>query len=124
MAQILLIEDNDLLRDTIKKLLENKGYKIMVASDGEEGLKMFRSDPAEVVITDIIMPNKDGVETIFELYKYFPAVSVIAISGGGKAPAEDYLNSIKLLPNVKYIFKKPFANYDLLMAIKDLIPKN
>ena len=121
MAQILLIEDDGSLRETIKVLLERKGYEVMTACDGEEGLKMFRSSPTPIVITDIIMPNKEGVETIFELERNFPSVKIIAISGGGKADAQNYLKAVSLISNVKHTFKKPFSNKELLAVVKELL---
>ncbi|KKR02757.1 MAG: Response regulator receiver protein [Candidatus Uhrbacteria bacterium GW2011_GWF2_39_13] len=121
MAQILLIEDNDSMRETLTHILERKGYEVITACDGEEGLRIFRSSPTPLVITDIIMPNKEGVETIFELERDFPHVKIIAISGGGKVEAQNYLKAVSLISNVKHTLKKPFSNEELLAAVKDLL---
>ena len=121
MAQILIIEDDVEFRDVLKEMLERQDYEVMVASDGEEGIKIFRDNPTPLVITDIIMPNKEGIELIFEFQRDFPDTKIIAISGGGKGRAEDYLKSANSLPNVKRTFQKPFAMDDLLRAVKEIV---
>jgi len=121
MAQILIIEDDVEFRNVLKEMLERQDYEIMVASDGEEGIKMFRNNPTPLVITDIIMPNKEGVELIFELQRDFPDAKIIAISGGGKMKAEDCIKTVSLIPNVKRTFQKPFAMYEMLQAVKELV---
>jgi len=121
MARILIIEDNVEFRDVLKKMLERQDYEVMVASDGEEGIKMFRDNPTPLVITDIIMPNKEGVELIFEFERDFPDTKIIAISGGGKGAANDYLNAASNIPNVKRTFQKPFAMDEMLQAVKEIV---
>ena len=121
MAQILIIEDDDSMRCVLKDMLERQNYEVMVASDGEEGIKMFRNNPTPLVITDIIMPNKEGVELIFEFERDFPDTKIIAISGGGKCSANDYLNMVSNSPNVKCTFQKPFAMDEMLQAVKEIV---
>lgn len=121
MPQILLIEDDDAMRETLSALLSRKGFDVVAAADGDEGLKLFRRNPVPLVITDIIMPNKEGVETIFELKKDFPDVNIIAISGGGKVEAQNYLQAVEMIPNVRYTFKKPFKNEEFLAAVNELL---
>jgi len=123
MAQILIIEDDIEFRNVLKEMLERQDYEVMVASDGEEGIRMFRDNPAPLVITDIIMPNKEGVETIFEFQRDFPDTKIIAISGGGKLKAEDCIKTASLIPNVKYTFQKPFAMDEMLQAVKEILDK-
>ena len=84
---------------------------------------MFRDNPTPLVITDIIMPNIDGVELIFEFQQDFPDTRIIAISGGGKDSASDYLNIVSNIPNVKRAFQKPFAMDELLQAVKEILDK-
>lgn len=103
------------------QMLERQDYEVMVASDGEEGIKIFRENPAPLVITDILMPNKEGIELIFELQRDFPDAKVIAISGGGKIKAEDCIKTADSIPNVKRTFRKPFAMDELLAAVKELV---
>jgi DNA-binding response OmpR family regulator len=83
MNRILVIEDDTDYRLMLKDTLEEAGYEVLDAPDGEAGLRLFRQQPCVLVITDIFMPEKDGIETILELKKEFPTVKIIAISGGG-----------------------------------------
>ncbi len=83
MKRILVIDDDPLQREWFKIALEEAEYKIIEAADGREGLRLFHQDPCEVVITDIFMPEKDGIETILELKREYPLVKILAISAGG-----------------------------------------
>ena len=121
MAQILIIEDNVEFRDVLREMLKREGYEVAVASDGEKGLNMFRNNPESLVVTDILMPHKDGIDVISELEKEFPESKVIAISGGAIASAKDCLEATKMFSCVKYAFTKPFANEELLQAVKQLV---
>ena len=80
-----------------------------------------RKEQPDVVITDVIMPEKEGAEVIFELQKEFPNIKIIAMSGGGQVKAEDYLKSITSLSNVKHTFEKPFVFDEMLQAVKELV---
>jgi len=77
-------------------MLEREGFDIIVASNGKEGMKLFEKDPVDLVITDIIMPEKDGIEVILALRKDYPDVPIIAMSGGGIKPPDGYLKMAKL----------------------------
>ena len=121
MAQILIIEDDVEYRNILKQMLERQNYEVAIASDGEEGIKIFRENPVPLVITDILMPNKEGIETIFEFEREFPETKIIAISGGGTGPANDYLKAAGSIDNVKRTFEKPFAMDELMTAVKELI---
>ena len=118
MTQILVIEDDTKLRGLLKEMLERNNYDVIVAADGEIGIRMFRETPTQLVITDIIMPNKEGVETIFELQEYFPDVKVIAMSGGGRSMPGDYLDMVEKISNVVGTLMKPFAMNELLALVK------
>jgi len=84
VQRILVIDDESQLRAMLKKFLEMEGYEVITASNGKEGLHLFSEDPADLVITDLIMPDKEGIETIKELKASNPKTKVIAMSGGGK----------------------------------------
>lgn len=84
MKTILVIDDELLVRDTIRLTLEAEGYAVQEAKDGAEGIKMFAAMQPDLVITDIIMPNKEGIETIAELRRLAPDAKILAISGGGR----------------------------------------
>ena len=80
---ILIIDDDEVVRQLLRALLEREGFVVEEAADGQEGIERHRNHPADIVITDIIMPNKDGVNTMFELLKMTPNLKIIAMSGGG-----------------------------------------
>ncbi|MBU0469136.1 MAG: response regulator [Candidatus Omnitrophica bacterium] len=120
MIKILLIEDNEVMRETLKELLERNSYEVLAASDGEEGTKLYNKFLPDLVITDLIMPNKGGLRTIVDLKQQTPSLKIIAISGGGTLEAEQYLNASKFLKADKTL-KKPFSNEQLLERIKELI---
>lgn len=120
VAKILIIEDDEEVRGFLESVLSRAGYDCYSAPNGKEGVDMFMTDPADLVITDIIMPEKDGIETIMDLRRRNAALKVIAISGGGRAEPENYLHSAKLL-GANRTMKKPFTNEEMLQAIRELI---
>ncbi len=120
MAHILLIDDDDQIRIMLRRMLEAEGYEVVDASNGKEGIRLYREDPADLIITDIIMPEKEGIEVIMELKKDFPDVKIIAISGGGQIDAEEYLQMAKML-GAKFTFTKPFERKELLDAVKEIV---
>ncbi len=123
MARILVIDDNKRFQEMLKEVLERQEYEVVTASDGKEGMDLYRKEPTDLVITDIIMPDKEGIETIFELQRDFPNAKIIAISGGGKMKAENCLRTAGLISNVKRTFQKPFATDELLQAVKEILDK-
>ncbi|MEW6347495.1 MAG: response regulator [Thermodesulfobacteriota bacterium] len=121
MARILVIEDETDIRGLYKRFLEQAGHEVMEAPDGEEGVRLYRKTAADLVITDIIMPEKEGIETIMELRKDFPEVKIIAISGGGKAmPSSTCLSLAKGLGATKTL-AKPFKRQELLDAVAEVL---
>ena len=83
MARILVVDDDISIRALLRSFLEEDGHRVDEAVDGKQGVSQCLADPVDIVITDIIMPEKDGVEFIIELRKSFPCVKIIAMSGGG-----------------------------------------
>ena len=123
MAQrILIIDDDERTRKLFRKILEAESYEVIEASDGNEGIKLYRQDPTDLVITDIIMPEKEGIETIMELKKDFPDVKVIAVSGGGHEEAESYLNIAKKVGAAEAL-TKPIKNDELVEIIANILNK-
>lgn len=123
MSRILIIEDDSLTREWLESLLSRNGFVVESATNGQEGIDLFRANPANLVITDIVMPEKDGIETITDLKRTHPDVKVIAISGGERRPegvSRNYLHSAKLL-GADLAIKKPFSNDDMLTAVKQLL---
>ena len=118
---ILLIDDEKPFRAVIKQVLTRAGYDVVEAADGVEGINRFYEQPTDMIITDIIMPEKEGVETIIELRRDFPDVKIIAISGGSRGlDAHNYLSYVKHL-GVERVFAKPFDREELLEAIQELL---
>ena len=97
MAHILIIDDEPQIRMMLKMMLESEGYTVAEACDGNEGIQRHKETPADLIITDIIMPGKEGIETIIALRKNDPSIKIIAMSGGGRNNPEGYLKSAKLL---------------------------
>jgi len=120
LARILVIDDDDQVRDVLRQMLEHEGYEVEDASDGSAGLQLFREKGIDLVITDILMPGMGGVETIMELRLLSPSVKVIAISGGDHIAPEYYLNVIKNL-DTSYELKKPISRNDLLHAVRTVL---
>jgi CheY-like chemotaxis protein len=120
MAHILIIDDDHQFRTMLCQLIERNGHKVTEASGGEEGIRLYRKNPADLVITDIIMPGKDGIETIQELKKDFPHIKIIAISGGGRLGPKDYLHLAKML-GAQRILSKPIELANLSKAIEELL---
>jgi DNA-binding response OmpR family regulator len=116
MPKILVIDDDGLVRDTIVRILERKGYRVLVAEDGARGLRMFRSEQPDLVITDIIMPEKEGLETIREIRGERPEAKILAVSGGGRIGNIDFLEFAGKLGACE-IMPKPFDPADLLDAV-------
>lgn len=123
MARILIIDDNYDFRKFIREVLEKEGYEVTEAADGDEGLKVFREKGADLVITDIIMPGKEGIQTMVELRRDSPDVKIIAVSGGGFEEPTTYLEGAELIGGALRSFTKPFQVGDLLKAIEELIGK-
>src|SRR5688500_5882112 len=84
MGRILVIDDDDAMRGSIRKILEREGHEVFEASDGRRGLQMSRAMGADVVVTDLIMPEKEGIETIIDLREQSPDVRILAVSGGDR----------------------------------------
>lgn len=120
MKKILLIDDDPALRSAVAQSLARSGYQVVEAGNGAEGLSIYRADPADLIITDIVMPEKEGLETIMELRKEFPSVKVIAISGGGRNRPGDYLPVAKRL-GANRALAKPFSRSELLAVVRELL---
>lgn len=121
MKRILVIDDDAQFRQMLRQMLERQGYEVVVAQDGEEGIKLHHQAPVELIITDMIMPNKNGVDTILEFWHDFPNVKIIAISGVVRGiRAQKYLFYVKPF-GISRVFSKPFDSKELLGAIQELL---
>jgi len=127
MPRVLIIDDEEDIRDVLYDVLNRAGFEVDVASMGDEGIDKLRSKPADVIVTDIIMPGKDGIATIREIRKEFPDAKIIAISGGGNFGPDAYEpNAIKTSAylaaageaGADVILPKPFDREALMGAIR------
>lgn len=122
MEKILIIDDEAPIRKMLKKLFENNNYEIMDACNGKLGVDLFKEYEPDLIITDLIMPEKEGLETIREIRRINPDVKIIAISGGGVNKPEMYLDLAKKF-GAHHSFAKPVNNKELLLTVKNLLTK-
>jgi CheY-like chemotaxis protein len=120
MESILIIDDEPQIRSMIRLVLERAGYTVIEATDGVEGIRRFHENPVNLIITDLIMPNKDGIGMIIELKKEFPDIKIIAMSGGGLNRPEGYLRGAQKL-GAACTLSKPINRQELLRAVKDTL---
>jgi CheY-like chemotaxis protein len=112
MPRILLVEDDERVRLVLKDVLESEGYEIQEASNGKEGLQSLASSQPDLILTDLVMPDTEGIEMIIKIRKSDPNVKIVAMSGD-----EDYLDLAKKL-GADRTLTKPFSNPVLLAAVK------
>lgn len=119
IGRILVIDDDTLVRNMVRDILSDAGYEVIIASNGREGLAVLGREPIGVVVTDILMPEKEGVETILEIKKSWPSVGVVAMSGGGRT---GNLHPLKIARSAgaSAILTKPFEPDDLLKAVRSI----
>jgi DNA-binding response OmpR family regulator len=120
MSHILVIDDDIDLRVIMQEALQAAGYEVSMAADGAQGIALQRKQPASLLITDIFMPNKEGIETIRDFREEFPNVPIIAMSGGGKLKRQSSLFTAKAL-GAEVILRKPFKMSDLLRSVAALL---
>lgn len=121
MTRILLVDDDKDVRDVLHSILESSGYDVTAAADGSQAVELFSQGEFDIVITDLIMPVKDGLETITEILEIRPGTKIIAMSGGGRQGNVDFLENAKSL-GVSRTFNKPFNLRDLIEGIEELAP--
>ena len=119
MSHVLVVDDNDDFRSLLKMALEREGFHVATAANGQDALVALRSRPAEVMVTDIFMPGKEGIETISEVRKQFPAMRIVAMSGRPSATDFDPLSIAAELGAAKTL-KKPFDIDELIDAVRRL----
>jgi DNA-binding response OmpR family regulator len=120
MSRILVIDDNEIVRDTLRLILTGAGHQVALAHDGNAGLKAFDELAPDLVITDILMPEKEGMETISDLRRLAARVPIIAISGGGRVGNMDFLAAARQF-GADRTFTKPFEPDQVLAAVSELL---
>jgi len=121
MAKILIIDDDESVRGLLAVWLAGVGHEVSQAPDGAAGLKAMKSDPADVVVCDLYMPNRDGLEAIPELRRRFPATKILAISGGSVQMSMDFLPMAEKL-GADLAIQKPFNRDGFVSLITSLLP--
>ncbi len=119
-GRILIVEDDDQMLETLRRMLADAGHEIVEAHDGKVAVRLYRENPTDLIITDLIMPEKEGLELIMDLKSDYPEVKIIAISGGGKLGPHEYLPLAKDLGALA-TFEKPFKQEDLLIAVQEIL---
>lgn len=120
MPRILIIDDEKEIREMLRQKLEPEGYQVETAPNGKVGLRIQEEDPCDLVITDIFMPEKEGIETIRELRRDFPEVKIIAMTGGFRYGPEELLEAARML-GAHRTLSKPFKLKEMQQAIDELL---
>ena len=120
MSVILIIEDDKEVREMLKAVLIKKDFNVIEAENGKEALIHFKPGVTDLVITDLLMPEEDGIKVIMKIREMKPGIKVIAISGGGKAGPGSYLTMAKAL-GADAIYSKPFSINEIVIKIEDLL---
>jgi CheY-like chemotaxis protein len=120
MPGVLIVEDDKELREMLKISLIRRNFTVFEAVNGKEAIIHFKPSITDLVITDLIMPEEDGLKVIIKLRELKPSIKIIAISGGGKAGPGSYLNLAKAL-GANALYSKPFSINDLIAKIEELL---
>ncbi len=120
MALILVVEDDDPVRELFARVLTRAGFEVDVASDGHEAVKAFETGCYPVMVTDLVMPRKEGLETIMEIKQRWPECKIIAVSGGGRLVNSDVLE-LALHIGADAVLRKPVSAAQLLAAVRRAI---
>jgi DNA-binding NtrC family response regulator len=122
MPRILLVDDDDLSRQAVHRMLERGGYEVRSTGNGREAIDSYRPGEVDLVITDLIMPDTDGLEIIQEIRRKDPGAKILAISGGGRVQAEEYLSVARKFGALE-VLPKPFGSQDLKAAVERALAK-
>jgi len=120
MKRVLVIDDDHLFRSMVCDTVRDAGYEVMEAPEGKAGLKVLKSSAVDLVVTDLFMPEKEGLETIRRIVKDHPTLPIIAISGGMKGSTMDFLPMAKILGAAR-VFHKPLDRKAFLAATRELL---
>ena len=119
--RVLVVDDNGDTRQALQLLLGREGFEVRGARDGTGALDLQRRHPSDLLITDLLMPNKDGLETIEDFRREFPAVRIIAMSGGGvRISGERYL-TVAEVAGADAVLRKPFDPHEMIATVRRLL---
>jgi CheY-like chemotaxis protein len=116
----MVVEDDIAVRKLLREILERTGHEVLDAANGKEAIALYQASPTDLIITNILMPEKEGLETIQELRRDYPDIKIIAISGGGQIGPADYLEVARRFGATR-TFSKPFDRKELLKAVDELL---
>lgn len=119
--KILVIDDEPAIRYAVTRILESSGFEVTTATDGVHGMTQFRACRPDLVITDLIMPEQEGIQTIQQIRRAEPTVKILAISGGGRLVNVDFLQVARRL-GADEVLAKPFDSKELLAIVRRLLP--
>jgi DNA-binding NtrC family response regulator len=120
MTRVLLVDDDDDFRMPLRKYLERTGHEVIEARNGTQAVEAYKKQPVDVVVTDLIMPEKEGIETIMELKRQHPQVRIVAMSGGGRINGGDFLKVAQQL-GARRALAKPFSCQAMVAAIAEVM---
>ena len=118
--KILVIDDDDVIRLTMQSFLKKKGFQVFTAENGNTGLELFKKESPQIIITDMLMPNKEGLETITEIRSFKNGSKIIAMSGGGSTQNMTFLQLAEKV-GADLLLSKPVKPDQLIAAIEDLL---
>jgi CheY-like chemotaxis protein len=116
LPRILLVDDDEMSRQAVQRMLERAGHTVESTGSGREAIDRYATGEVDLLVTDLIMPEMDGLEIIQEIRRKDPAARILAISGGGRVQAEEYLSVARKFGAVE-VLPKPFASQDLKAAV-------
>lgn len=122
MSAILVIDDDASVREVVSEMLRLEGHEVIIAENGRDAVPLLSARHIDLVITDLIMPEKEGIETISEIRRFDSRIPIIAISGGGRLGPGDYLETARYI-GADATLAKPFARQELLAAIDALLER-
>ncbi len=120
MARILIIDDDESITSLLRTVFEREGHEVTTAANGREGVRLYQARPADLVVSDILMPEMDGLEALKELRQISPGLKLIAVSGGGQRLKMDVLRVAQLL-GASATFEKPYRIDALLASVRKLL---
>lgn len=120
VSSILVVDDDQSVLDVMSEMLRLEGHSVEVAENGQEAVEAVAKHPFDLVITDLIMPEKEGLETIADIRRNFEEIPIIAISGGGRLGPNDYLETARFI-GANATLAKPFARQELLQTVDALL---
>jgi DNA-binding response OmpR family regulator len=121
IPRVLVVDDSADIRGMLQAQLEMEGFEVATAPDGARALALLGRERVDLIITDLFMPDKDGIETILEIREKHPAVQIVAMSGWDSRQGSDYLKVAREIGAVRTL-KKPFELTDIVKIVRDLMP--